>query len=133
MSYCPNAGHGVPGQRLGGLVVAMGKHVSGAEPLPDLRWRFEPAGDDGACVLHAAAEPERMVLWQAESATRDFRRANWLPTAVAGNGPKWEVPLASGPEASRARWSAAFVEVHYPREPMPLMLTTSVHVQERKA
>jgi hypothetical protein len=38
-----------------------------------------------------------MVLWQAESATRDFRRANWLPTAVAGNGPKWEVPLASGP------------------------------------
>ena len=132
VSYCPNAGHGIPGQRLGGLVVAMGKHVSGDEPLPDLRWRFEPAGDGTACELHAAAQPERVVLWQAASNTRDFRRAKWLPTAVAGDGPEWEVPLASGLGTGGARWTAAFVEVHYPREPMPLMLTTSVNVQERK-
>jgi hypothetical protein len=30
------------------------------------------------------------------------------------------------------RWKAAVVEVHYPRTPIPLVLTTSVHVQERK-
>ena len=130
VSYCPNAGHGIPMQRWAGLVVAMGKHVSGDEPLPDLRWRFAPLGDGVACVLHAAVQPERVVLWQAESATRDFRQAKWLPAAVAGDGPEWEVPLALG--AGGGRWKAAVVEVHYPRQPMPLVLTTSVHVQERK-
>ena len=128
VSYCPNAGHGIPMQRWAGLVVAMGKHVSGDEPLPELRWRFAGAGDVVACVLHAAAQPERVVLWQAQSATRDFRRASWLPTAVAGDGPEWEVRLGAG----QVRWSAAVVEVHYPRKPIPLILTTSVHVQERK-
>jgi PhoPQ-activated pathogenicity-related protein len=132
VSYCPNTGHGIPGQRLGGLVVAMGKHVSGEEPLPDLRWRFEPSGDGTACVLHAAAQPERVVLWQAESASRDFRRAKWLSTAVAGDGPEREVPLAMGLGGGGSRWTAAVVEVHYSREPMPLILTTSVNVQERK-
>jgi PhoPQ-activated pathogenicity-related protein len=130
VSYCPNAGHGIPMQRWGGLVVAMGKHVSGDEPLPDLRWRFASLGDGVACVLHAAEQPEQVVLWQAESATRDFRQAKWLPAAVAGDGPEWEVPLALG--AGGGRWKAAVVEVHYPRKPIPLVLTTSVHVQERK-
>ena len=130
VSYCPNAGHGIPMQRWAGLVVAMGKHVSGGEPLPDLRWRFEPAGGGICCALHAAVQPERVVLWQAESATRDFRQSKWLPAAVAGDGPEWEVPLTLG--AGGGRWKAAVVEVHYPRQPMPLVLTTSVHVQEQK-
>jgi PhoPQ-activated pathogenicity-related protein len=131
VSYCPNAGHGIPMQRWGGLVVAMGKHVSGDEPLPDLRWRFAPLADGVGCTLHAAEQPEQVVLWQAESATRDFRQAKWLPAAVAGDGPEWEVHLALG--AGGGRWKAAFVEVHYPRQSMPLVLTTSVHVQERKS
>ena len=131
VSYCPNAGHGIPMQRWGGLVVAMGKHVSGTDPLPDLRWRFAPHGEGVACVLQAATQPERVVLWQTESATRDFRKATWLPTAVAGDGPEWEVPLTLG--AGGGRWSAAVIELHYPRKPIPLVLTTSVHVQERKA
>jgi len=130
VSYCPNAGHGILTQRWGGLVVAMGKHVSGDEPLPDLRWRFAPLRDGVACVMHAAGQPERVVLWQAESATRDFRQVKWLPAAVAGDGPEWEVPLAL--EAGGGRWKAAVIEVHYPRKPIPLVLTTSVHVQERQ-
>ena len=130
VSYCPNAGHGIPMQRWAGLVVAMGRHASGADPLPDVKWRFEPAGDGVACVLHAAKQPERVVLWQTESAKRDFRRATWRQTAVAGDGPEWEVPLEQG--AERSRWAAAVVEVHYARVPAPLVLTTSVHVQERK-
>ncbi len=129
VSYCPNAGHGIPMQRMAGLVAAMGRHASGEEPLPDLRWRFEPTGDGVACVLHAATQPERVVRWQAESATRDFRRATWRQSTVAGHGPEWEVPFEMG----GARWSASLVEVHYAREPIPLALTTSVRVQERKA
>ena len=132
VSYCPNAGHGIPMQRWAGLVIAMGKHVSGDEPLPDVRWRFARASDGVACMLHAAPQPERVVLWETESATRDFRQAKWLPTAVAGDGPEWEVPLGTGMAAGGGRWKAAVVEVHYARNAIPLVLTTSVHVQERK-
>ena len=130
VSYCPNAGHGIPMQRCAGLVIAMGKHVSGDEPLPDVRWRFAQAGEGIACILRAAVQPERVVLWETDSATRDFRQAKWLPTAVAGDGPEWEVPLALG--AGGGRWKAAVVEVHYPRTPIPLVLTTSVHVRAPK-
>ncbi len=130
VSYCPNAGHGIPTQRWAGLVIAMGRHASGADPLPEFRWRFGPRGDGVACWLHAAQQPEGVVLWQAESATRDFRQATWRQSVVAGGGPAWEVPLETG--AGRGRWAAAFIEAHYAREAAPLMLTTSVHVQERK-
>jgi PhoPQ-activated pathogenicity-related protein len=132
VSYCPNAGHGIPMQRWAGLVIAMGKHVSGDEPLPDVRWRFAPGGDGVACVLHAAPRPERVVLWETESATRDFRQSKWLPAALAGDGPEWEVPLGAGMAEGGGRWKAAVVEVHYARNPIPLVLTTSVHMQERK-
>ena len=132
VSYCPNAGHGIPMERWGGLVVAMGRHASGAETLPDLEWRFEPAGDDAACLLHAGGRPERVTLWQAESATRDFRRATWRQTAVTGAGPDWEVPLGRVSGMGGGRWSAAVVEAAYAREPMPLVLTTSVHVRTQK-
>jgi PhoPQ-activated pathogenicity-related protein len=129
LSYCPNTGHGIPFDRVAGLVAAMGKHAAGHEPLPDLRWRFEPAGNGIDCVLHSAIRPERLLLWRAASATRDFRQARWESTVVAGDGPEWKVPL----RAVESRWSAAVVEVLYDREPLPLVLTTSVHVRERKA
>lgn len=60
-----------------------------------------------------------------------LRRATWRQStvAVAGHGPEWEVPFEMG----GARWSASLVEVHYAREPIPLALTASVRVQERKA
>ncbi len=127
VSYCPNAGHGIPFDRVAGLVAAMGRHAAGHEPLPDLGWRFEPAGDGGLCVLKSAQRPERVLLWQAESATRDFRRAKWKSTAVAGNGPEWRMPL----KAAGSPWSASVVEVHYARTPVPLVLTTGVHVLEQ--
>lgn len=127
VSYCPNTGHGIPFDRVAGLVAAMGKHAAGHEPLPDLRWRFEPAGGGVDCVLNSATPPDRLLLWRAESGTRDFRRARWESTTVAGDGPEWKVPI----RAVESRWSAAVVEVRYAREPLPLVLTTSVHVRER--
>lgn len=129
VSYCPNAGHGIPMERWGGLVVGMARHASGVEPLPDLHWRFAAPDQPAACALQATGTPARVVLWQAGSDTRDFRRASWRATPVAGGGPEWTVPLETG----ASRWSAALIEVHYPRKPMPLVLTTSVQVRERKA
>jgi PhoPQ-activated pathogenicity-related protein len=130
LSYCPNGGHGLPPQRIGGLVAALGRHVSGAEPLPEVRWSFADDGGTTHCRLTASARPRKLVLWQAEAATRDFRQSAWRSTEVAITD-----DLLAGGQAIRladatAPWSAALVECEYPREALPLALTTSVRVRQ---
>jgi PhoPQ-activated pathogenicity-related protein len=129
VSYCPNAGHGIPLDRVVGLVAAMGRHASGHESLPDLRWRFDSTGNNAACVVRSGIQPERLLLWRTESDTRDFRKARWESTVVGGAGPEWKVVVEPGAK----RWTAAVVEVLYARETVPLVLTTSVHVRDSKA
>ena len=124
VSYCPNAGHDLPEPRVAGLVAAMGRHAAGLERLPDLRWRFENVGPRTMCVAESAVAPECVVFWTARSATRDFRKAVWKGVAVAGAGPTWRVPV----EPPDRGFAAALVELHYPREPLPLVLTSGVKV-----
>lgn len=125
VSYCPNAGHGLPIPRIAGLVAAMGRHASGAEPLPLVSWRFVADGGGEACVLRADGQPERITLWQASAATRDFRRAKWSATEVEAGGHEWRIPLAT----AREGWTAAFVELHYARPTMPLVVSTAVRTR----
>ena len=120
LSYAPNAGHGLPMPRVAGLVAALGRHVAGIEPLPEIEWRF----DGGECIVTCNAPPERATLWTAASATRDFRKASWSAEDVAGAGPEWRVPIAPPQDG----FSAALVELAFAREPVPLMLTSGVKV-----
>lgn len=124
VSYCPNAGHGIPGQRLMGLVAGMGRHAAGLEPLPTVSWEFARNGRGADCRLEAAGGPERVMLWRAASDSRDFRQSRWEGELVGGGGPRFEIPL---PRAD-GRWSAAVIEVHHARAAGPLVLSTGVHV-----
>ena len=125
VSYTPNAGHGLPVPRIAALVAAVGRHVAGIEPLPPVAWAFEDDGRGGAaCVVRCDVEPERVVLWTAASASRDFRQARWSAEPVAGSGPEWRVPLPAAAEGFRA----GLVELEFAREPVPLMLTSGVKV-----
>jgi PhoPQ-activated pathogenicity-related protein len=128
VSYAPNAGHGLPPARLAGLVAALGRHAIGAERLPDLRWEFAPREKGVACTVRSDEQPTEIVLWQATSSSRDFRKARWtsVPVAAAADGAaSWQAMLGRPAEGH----AAALVECHYAREPVPLVLTTSVHVQ----
>jgi len=125
VSYAPNAGHGLPPVRLAGLVAALGRHAIGAERLPDLRWKFAAADKGVTCTVHSDEQPTEVVLWQAASPSRDFRQARWTSTPVAAAADGWQA-VAARPADGHA---AALVECHYAREPAPLVLTTSVHVQ----
>ena len=109
-------------------VAALGRHASGEERLPDLRWEFAPTAEGVACTVRSDEEATEVILWQAASTSRDFRKARWTsaPVAAAADGAaSWRATVAR-PAAGRA---AALVECHYAREPVPLVLTTSVHVQ----
>jgi PhoPQ-activated pathogenicity-related protein len=125
VSYCPNAGHGLPMPRVAALVAAMGRHVAGIETLPPIEWRFDEAAAGGAdCIVSCATRPERVTLWTAASPTRDFRKARWSSQPVVGAGPEWRVPLA----APRTGYAAGLVELEFAREPVPLVLTSGVRL-----
>ena len=116
---------GIPLSRVASLVAAMGRHVAGGGSLPDVRWQFEAGTDQAACRLRSDKLPKETVCWQAESATRDFRKAKWTAATVAGSGPEWEISLP----VARHGWTASLIELRYDRQPTPpLMLTTAIHV-----
>lgn len=128
VSYAPNEGHGLPPVRLAGLVAALGRHAIGAGRLPDLRWEFALTEEGVACTVRSDEQPTEVVLWQATSPSRDFRQARWTsaPVAAGADGAaSWQAMLGRPTEGH----AAALVECHYAREPVPLVLTTSVHVQ----
>ena len=134
ISYCANAGHGLPWNRLAGLLAAMARHTSGIAPLPELRWSFTAARDLAAspgafaptlAALSCDQPPAEVLLWQASAPDRDFRRAQWHATPVERGGLHFHATLR--PPAGE--WGAAFLECRFERAPHPLHLTTSVHLQ----
>lgn len=92
----PNAGHGLDQNRdwaLHGLG-AFFRHVTAGRPMPTVAWN-KTKGADGAFTwtVHASELPKAARLWQAHSATRDFRESEWKSTSFApalemtGNAP----------------------------------------------
>jgi PhoPQ-activated pathogenicity-related protein len=125
VSYTPNAGHGLPAERLGGLVAAMGRHVAGLEDLPDVDWSIDAEG--AAKVCRAAcpdAEVEKAVAWTAAAPSRDFRKAVWKPVPAERDGEGWRLPLAKPTDG----YAAGLIELHVARKPLPLILTSGVSV-----
>jgi len=125
VSYCPNAGHGLPVPRIAAIVAAMGRHVAGIEPLPPIDWRFADTPAGGAeCVVACKTPPERVTLWTAASESRDFRTARWSSEPVKAAGPEWRVAI---PRPTQG-YAAGLVELEFAREPVPLVLTSGVKV-----
>lgn len=126
VSYAPNAGHGLPVMHVGGLVAALGRHVTGAERLPDVDWSFERTATGAACVVRPTPEPAEVFVWHAVAESRDFRQARWTAAPVGRAEGVWRADVDRPSRGFRAM----LVECRYPREPLPLLLTTSVHVQQ---
>jgi PhoPQ-activated pathogenicity-related protein len=127
VSYAANAGHGVPAERVSGLVAAMGRHAAGTESLPEVRWAFDDEAGGTVCrVASPDVEPREVVAWTATSPTRDFRAARWTKSPAEATADGWRLVV----DRPAAGFAAGLVELHYPRRPLPLMLTTGVRLVE---
>lgn len=125
LSYCPNAGHGLPVLRVAALVAAVGRHVANLEPLPVIDWRFRETHDAAAdCIVACDAKPQRVSFWTAASDSRDFRRARWTSQPVPGGDSTWQ---ASFPRPTKG-FSAGFIELEFDRAVAPLVLSSGVKV-----
>lgn len=125
VSYAPNAGHGLPVMRVGGLVAALGRHVAGEQRLPTLDWSFTSTPAGASCSLTSDTPPDEVLLWQAGAESRDFRKARWSSTRLTAQDGRWRTEVTRPVRG----FNAALIECRYPQEPLPLLLTTSVHVQ----
>jgi PhoPQ-activated pathogenicity-related protein len=128
VSYAPNAGHGLPPLRVGGLVAAMGRHTAGIEPLPEIDWTCETDGRESICLATCqTTEPAKVVAWQATATGRDFRKAAWTAAPAKRDGAGWRLPLERPAEG----FAAGMLEFHFDRRPLPLVLTSGVQVVGR--
>lgn len=118
----PNAGHGLDKNRdwaLHGLGVFF-RHVTAGRPMPTLAWT-KSKGADGTFTwtVHANAPPKAARLWQAHSATRDFRESPWESTPLA---PALEI---TGKAPDAADNLAFMIELEYELDGLDYHLTTS--------
>ena len=118
VSYAPNSGHDIPSLRVAPLVAALGRHVAGVEPLPDVAWTCDPASR--TCSLAADPLPAETLLWTAASDTRDFRGAKWASQRVELTDGRCREPL----EPPATGFRAAVVECRYARAPLPVYLSS---------
>ncbi len=126
IAYSPNAGHGIPRDRLTGLLAALLLHTAGRCPLPTLRWSFESLPAGIFARLACDELPAEIVAWHACADGPDFRLARWTPLPHhVDRDPDggWMIPLPDDP----GRSAAALVECRFDRAPHPLWLSTSVH------
>jgi PhoPQ-activated pathogenicity-related protein len=118
VSYAPNAGHDIPVERVAPLGAALGRHVAGVEPLPDLAWTCDIA--TRACTLAVDPAPGAVSLWTASSPTRDFRTAAWQSRPVTLADGRCREPVVR----PTTGFAAALVECRFDRVPLPVFLSS---------
>lgn len=124
LHYVPNVGHDA-WPSAAPSVAAFYHLVVAGKPRPRFRWTSQRA--DGGATLRIEAEdkPDRVELWRAASATRDFRKATWRSSPLRAEGGRYSASIAR-PEAG---FVAFFARLSYRSElGVDFLLATNVEV-----
>jgi PhoPQ-activated pathogenicity-related protein len=126
--YVPNNGHGIRDYpRVVATIAALQRSLVGGKPLPKLEWNLNEHADGAKFQLTSDVTPTAVRTWTAEADTRDFRRAQWSSSPVSADGGqdrKYVAELAK----PKVGYYAAFLEAEFPGEPVPFVLSTTLHV-----
>jgi PhoPQ-activated pathogenicity-related protein len=128
--YVPNQGHGLGDfERTLGTLTAFHRQAAGELQLADLDWNFAEDSGKLRLQLKAGSVPERVVAWQAEAPTRDFREARWSsqPMQATADGHEFEL---STPENG---FRALFGEAVFNTDRGPYFLSTNVRIVGKPA
>ncbi|MCP4639636.1 MAG: phenylacetic acid degradation protein [bacterium] len=102
LRYSPNTGHDIDTRGVGCIVALYVSLVEG-KPLPGYGWNQT----HGALSVNWTHDRVLPLLWQATSATRDFREANWEKTELPATDGRCTVRM----EAPGSGWMAYYVEL----------------------
>jgi PhoPQ-activated pathogenicity-related protein len=126
--YVPNNGHGIKDYpRVVATIAALQQSLTGGKRLPKLAWRETDLPEQIQLDLTSDIAPSAVRQWTAAADTRDFRKAVWKSSSVAAAGENGREFAANVPKPESG-FAATFLEAEFPGEPMPFVLTTTLHV-----
>jgi PhoPQ-activated pathogenicity-related protein len=122
--YVPNQGHGLsdPERVITGLS-AIHRYAAAGKNLPKTTWSFATAKDALTVQVKADQTAQRVLVWTARSATRDFRDSPWTSQECS----KAKDGYACSVERGKVGYTAAFAETSFKDEGGP-MFSTSTNV-----
>lgn len=125
--YVPNAGHGLEGglDRVLRTIVAFFNRLAGRIEFPKLNWEWkEGNGGNQNLVIRSNPMPKEIVIWTAQSPTKDFRNAKWSSNLLLSKGEEAKFVLQK-PESG---FAAAFAELIYDVNGQRFSLCTTVRI-----
>ncbi len=122
--YVPNQGHGLrDAERVIGGLSAVHRYAAAGKPMPETNWTFGSAADQLKIQVKADREARKVLVWSAQSPTRDFREAQWTARQCPKASDGYACSAARGPEG----YTAAFAETSFQDEgKLPFSTTTTV-------
>jgi PhoPQ-activated pathogenicity-related protein len=122
--YVPNQGHGLrDAERVIGAVSAVHRYAAAGKALPQTTWTFGAAPAELKISVKADREARKVLVWSAQSATKDFREAKWTGRQCAKESDGYACVAARGGEG----YTAAFAETSFEDEgKLPFSTTTTV-------
>ena len=122
--YVPNQGHGLRDvTRVVGALSAVHRYAAEGESLPRSEWSFAPEAKTLTIRVTTERVPKRVLMWSANSSTRDFREARWSSRACKRQGAGY----VCSTERSKTAYTAAFAETTF-QDPGALAFSTTTTV-----
>lgn len=122
--YVPNQGHGLrDAERVIGGVSAVHRYAAAGKPLPLTSWTFASSPDQLQVQVKADREARKVLVWSAQSPTKDFRDAQWTARqcSKAADG------YACSAMRANAAYTAVFAETSFQDQgKLPFSTTTTV-------
>jgi PhoPQ-activated pathogenicity-related protein len=128
--YVPNQGHGLrDAERVIGSVSAVHRYAAAGKPMPETTWSFGSTPGELKAQVKSDREARKVLVWSAQSPTKDFREAKWTARQCA----KGSEGYACSAERAAEGYTAMFAETSFQDEgALPFSTTTTICIAGAK-
>lgn len=129
--YVPNQGHGLRDvARVIGALSAVHRYAAAGDTLPRTTWSFASTPKTIGIDVEPERAPARVLIWSAQSSTKDFREAHWRSRPCRKRDGAYSCKVPRGEK----QYTAAFAETSFkdPNAPM-FSTTTTVCITSRES
>jgi PhoPQ-activated pathogenicity-related protein len=120
--YVPNQAHDLQDiERVIGALSALHRYSVRGATLPSTTWSFASDAKTLKITVDTTRLPQRVLIWSADSRTRDFRDARWTSRPCARVDDRYACEAAR----SAQEYTAVFAETAFADEGAPVFSTTT--------
>jgi PhoPQ-activated pathogenicity-related protein len=128
--YVPNQGHGLrDAERVIGSVSAVHRYAAAGKPMPETTWSFGSTPGELKVQVRADREARKVLVWSAQSPTKDFREAKWTARQCAKSSEGYACVAQRGAEG----YTAMFAETSFQDDgALPFSTSTTICIAGAK-